>query len=95
MARVEADAEALVPARGLEQRHELVDRAPDRAAGAGRVLHQQPGAVARELEHLVERGNDAPDADVHPGAEMRAHVEDDGVRVDRVRDLHRVAHRRA
>ena len=41
MAGVQADAEALLAAGGLEQRRQLLEGAPERAARAGRVLEQQ------------------------------------------------------
>ena len=72
---------------------ELLDRAADRPPGAGGVLHQQPGLVRGELEHLLHRGHDAFEPMLEAGAEMRADVEDDGVGADRARDLHRVAQR--
>ena len=45
MAGVEADAEARAAAAGLEQRRELLERAPERAAGAGGVLEMQRAAL--------------------------------------------------
>ena len=44
VARVEADPEPLAAAGGVEQRRELLERAPERAAGAGRVLEVQRGS---------------------------------------------------
>ena len=41
VAGVQADAEALVAARGLDQRRQLLERAPERPAGAGGVLEVQ------------------------------------------------------
>ena len=78
----------------LVERRELLDRAADRAARAGGVLHQQPRRVVRELEHLLHRRQHARHARLEAGAEMRADVEDDAVGSDRARDLHRVAERR-
>ena len=94
VARVEADAEPRMPVEPLPERRELVDRASDRAAGAGRVLHQQPRLVGAELEHLLHRRHDALEARLEAAAEVRADVEDDAVGADPARDLHRVAHRR-
>ena len=47
VARVEADAEPRMAVEPLEQRLQLLERAADRAAGAGRVLHQQPRVARR------------------------------------------------
>ena len=82
-----------MPVEALVDRRELVDRAADRAAGAGRVLHQEPRRVGAELEHLLHRRQHALEAGFEPAAEMRADVEDDAVRADRAGDLHRVPHR--
>ena len=41
MAGVQADADALLPADPVDQRRELLERAPERPARAGRVLEQQ------------------------------------------------------
>ena len=58
VAGVEADAEPrMVVERGMD-RGELVGRASDRAARAGRVLHQQPQVVGRQLEQPAQRGHD-------------------------------------
>ena len=46
MAGVQAQAEALVAAGGVDQRGQLVERAPERAAGAGGVLEVQRAGVA-------------------------------------------------
>src|SRR5215831_2894754 len=91
--RVEADAEPLVPVERVEQDRELVDRAADRAARAGGVLHQQPGAVVAVLEHLSERRDGTIEPGLEAGAEMRADVDDDAVGVDLGRGRHRRAHR--
>src|SRR5919197_736521 len=45
VARVEAEAEALVPSERVEEHRELVDRTADRSAGPRRVLHQEPRAL--------------------------------------------------
>ena len=46
VAGVQAQPEALVAAGGLEQRGQLLERAPERAARAGRVLQVQRAALA-------------------------------------------------
>ena len=74
---------------------ELVDRTSDRPACARGVLQQQPRRVRAELESLLQRRHAPFHADLHARAEVRADVEDDAVRVDRARDLHRVAQRGA
>src|SRR4051812_41146262 len=82
MARVEADAEAPVPVARVKELRELVERAADRAARACGVLDQKPRRVGAELERVVDRRNGALHACLEPGAEVRADVEDDAVRVD-------------
>ncbi len=67
VARVEAEAEAGMVVERVVDRGELVRRAADRAAGAGRVLHQQPEVVRRQLEELAQRGYDV----LEPGLEAR------------------------
>ena len=62
VAGVEAEPEPRVMVERVVDRGELVGRAADRAAGAGRVLHQQPEVVGRQLEQLAERGNDLLEA---------------------------------
>ena len=77
VARVEADAEPLVAVERVDELRELVDRAADRAAGAGRVLDQQPrvalaalrGSSSARCTTRFMRG-------VEPAAEVRADVED-------------------
>src|SRR3954471_16971316 len=46
VARVEADAEALVAARRVDERRKLVERAAERSAGARGVLEMQRAAIA-------------------------------------------------
>src|SRR5205823_8462556 len=92
VAGVEADAEPRMPLEPLPDRRELRDRATDRPAGARRVLHQQPCLLGAELQHLLQRGNDALEPGLEAAAQVRAHVEDDAVRADGATDLHRVAH---
>ncbi len=87
------------PSRGWRssrrrERRELGDRAADRPARAGGVLHAQPEVVGRQLEELAKRRLDELDGLVEAVAEVRADVEDDGVGADRVRRLHRRAQRR-
>ncbi len=94
VARVEADPEPRVVVEAVVDRGELVGRAADRAAGAGRVLHQEPEVVVRQLEQLPQRGNDPLEPGLESGAEMRADVEDDALGPDRVGRLERRAHRR-
>ena len=95
VARVEADAEPRVPVEPLVERRELLDRAADRAAGAGRVLHQEPRRRrSRARAPAPSRAATRSSPRSKPGAEMRADVEDDAVGADRARDLHRVAQRR-
>src|SRR5206468_6827325 len=83
VAAVEADAEARMGFERVEERCELVDRAADRAAGARRVLEQQPRAVVAELEHRPERWYCAFEPGVESGAEVRADVDDDSFGLDR------------
>ena len=52
VAGVEADAEPRVAVERVDERRELVDRAADRAAGAGRVLEQEPRLLGAAVEHL-------------------------------------------
>jgi hypothetical protein len=87
VARVQADAEPRVGVEALVQKRELVDRASDRPAGAGGVLHQQPGRVRAAVEHVPHRRLDALDAGFEPGAEVRADMEDDAVGLDRAGDV--------
>ncbi len=60
MAGVEAQAEPRAAAGGLEQRRELLDRAAERAAGAGGVLQVKRAALAlgeRLLDRLTARAD--------------------------------------
>ena len=70
VARVEANAEPRVAVEGVDDRRELVDRAPDRAAGTGRVLDQQPGRVGAVVEHAAQRRHRTFQARLEPGAQM-------------------------
>ena len=82
MAGVQAGAEALAAAAELDQRRELLERAPERPAGAGRVLEQQRarlGLRERFLDHragALERLLDGAAV-----LERRARVQDDAARL--------------
>ena len=91
MARVEADAEARVPFEPVVDRRELLERAADRGAGPGGVLHQQPGRVGAALEAAPQRRDDPLEPRLEARAEMRADMEDDRLRVDPARDVDRLA----
>ena len=93
MARVEADAEPRMAVEPLDQRRELVERAADRGARAGRVLHQQPRVALAALEDPLERRDRPLEPGLEAGAEVRADVEDDAVGLDRARRVDGVAHR--
>src|SRR5437764_4515369 len=93
MARVEADAETLVAVERVEDRCQLVERAPDRSTGARGVLHQQPRSLAAPVEHLRQRRHGATEPDVEAGTEVRTDVEDHRLRVDRARGVDRCPHR--
>ena len=67
-------------ATALDHDRQFLDGEAHRAARAGRVLEQQPGAVAGELEHSLEHGRGALEARVEATAEMRAEVDDNGQR---------------
>ena len=67
-----------MPAAAVDDERQLLDRETHRAARAGGVLEQQPGAVAGELEHALERGRRALEARVEATAEVRAEVHDHG-----------------
>ena len=77
----------------IRERRELGDRAADRPACTGGVLHAEPEVVGRQLEEPEAR-LDERNGFVEPEAEVRAHVEDDGLGADRLRRLHRRAERR-
>ena len=56
MAGVKAQAEPSIAAAGVQERLQLLERAPERAAGAGRVLEQEIaplGAPERFPDHLA------------------------------------------
>ena len=93
VARVEADAEARVVFQTLEEDVQLFERAADRPACARRVLHQQPGVALAALQDAGECGARPLETRLEAGAEVRADVEDDAVRLDRARSVDGVAHR--
>ena len=72
-------------AAAVDHERQLVDREAHRAARAGRVLEQQPGAVAGQLEHALEHGRGALEAGVEAAAEVRAEVHDHGQRPEAAR----------
>ncbi len=61
VAGVEADAESWMAVGRVEERRKLGERAADRAARAGGVLHRQPGGAVVAVEDLLERGSHAPE----------------------------------
>ena len=77
-------------AEAVDDDGQLVDRAPDRASGARRVLDQEPGRLGARLERAREGGESPLDPGFEAGAEVRADVEDDPVGFDRAGDLGRV-----
>src|SRR4051812_1516131 len=79
VARVEADAEALVAARGVDERRELVERAAERSAGARGVLEVQRAAVALR-QRLADDLARPRDRGLHAAGLRRAGVEDDAAR---------------
>ncbi len=70
MAGVDADPDPRVPVDGVRERLELSDRAPDRPARAGSVLHTQPEVVRRQLEELPQRRRDEADRFVEAVSEV-------------------------
>ena len=76
MAAVDAHAEPGVPAAAVDHERQLLDREAHRPARARRVLEQQPGAVAGQLEHALEHGRSALEARVEAAPEVRAEVHD-------------------
>ena len=83
-----------MPVEPIHQHRELLQRAPDRAAGAGRVLHQEPGRLRAVLEDLLHGRDDTLQPGLEARAEMRADVEDHPLRPDRRGGVHRRAHGR-
>ena len=85
MAGVQAHSQALAPAGRLQQRGELVERAPERAASARRVLEVQLTALAL-LQRLPDRLPGAGDRLADVAGLRRAGVQDDAARADRLAD---------
>ena len=80
VAGVEADAEALVAAGQLDQRRELLERAAERAAGAGGVLEVQRARLGLR-ERLGDRLAAARSSAASTGAlQRRAGVQHHAVR---------------
>src|SRR5262245_3026806 len=94
VARVEADAEPGMAVEPLDECRELLERATDRVAGAGRVLEKEPGRIRATLEHLFERRNRPVEPGLEAGAEVGADVEDDAVGLNRTAGVDGAAQRR-
>jgi hypothetical protein len=91
VAGVEADAESGMTVEAVEDDRELGDGAAHRAARSGRVLEEDPRIRAlTALERAAEGADDAIETTLEAGAQVRADVEDDPVRLDRAGDLDRV-----
>ena len=95
VAGVEADPEPRVAVERLERAcaSSPIERPIVPPAPAEFSISSQVSPSAR-VEDLLERGGDALEPGVEPGAEVRADVEDDRVGLDRVRRLERRAQRR-
>src|SRR3954470_17099015 len=85
---VEADAEALVAARRVDERGELVERAAERAAGARGVLEVQRAAVALR-QRLADDLAGPRDRRLHAPGLRRAGVQHDAERAELVARLQR------
>ena len=94
MARVEADAEPRVTVEPFDERLRA-RRASGRSSPPVPAEFSISSHVSRlaALEDLRERGHRPLEAGLEAGAEMRADVEDDAVRLDRARGVDGVAHR--
>ena len=92
MAGVQAEPEPGVAAGGVDQRRELLDRAPERAAGAGRVLEMQRAALALG-ERLADQRAGARDRGERSSGLGGARMQHDGGRADRRAGLQRVDER--
>ena len=92
MAGVQAHAQALLRAGRVDQLRELVEGAPERAAGAGRVLEVQLAALAVG-ERLGDRLARARDRLADVPCLGRAGVQDDAGGADRLPDAQRVRQR--
>jgi glutamyl-tRNA synthetase len=88
VAGVEADPEPRMAVEHVEQAGELGDRASDRGARPGAVLHQEPGVRARPLEDPREGGCRPVEPGVQSGAEVGADVEYDGVGIECLGGVH-------
>ena len=95
VAGVQAHAEPLVAARQLDQRRELLERAPERPPGAGGVLEVQRAGL-RLGERLRDRRRRALERRLHRAAALqsRARVQHDAVRAQRRARLQRGGQRR-
>ena len=67
-------------AAAFDHERQLRDRAAHRATGPRRVLEQQPGAVAGQLEHPLEHGRGPLEACFEAAPEVRSQVHDHGER---------------
>jgi hypothetical protein len=92
VAAVEADPDALVPAGHLDEPGELLERTPERAARAGRVLEQQRAALGLG-ERVAEGLADAVHRLLVRLLHLRAGMDDDPVGADQVAELERVDER--
>ena len=81
--------EPRVAAAGLDQRGQLLERAPERAARAGRVLQVQRARLALG-ERLAEDLAGARDRLARVASQRRAGVQHDAGGADRVADPQRV-----
>ena len=87
VAGIEADAEVRVSSEPIDEDGELVDRAADRTAGAGRILEQEPSRIRAPVEHTLDGREHALESRFEAGPEVRADVEDDPVGLDRAGDV--------
>ena len=81
------------PSSASTSARELVDRAADRAAGARRVLDQQPRVAVAALRGSLQRGHDPLSPASSPAPRCEPTWKIDAVRLDRARDVDRRAHR--
>src|SRR4051812_14681238 len=82
VARVEAQSEPLVAAGELDHLRELLERASERAAGAGGVLELQLAALGL-VERLGDRRGSALERRVDRAALRRSGMQDDAVEPER------------
>ena len=85
MAGVEADAQPRAAAGALQQLGELLEGAPERAAGTGGVLEMQLAALALR-ERLTDRLPRARDRGSDVSLQRRAGVQHDAACADRLPD---------